>query len=1431
MASQGNQGNSHTQRFERYLTLPEHEQRALQMLSVIYHPVSHTALMNCLNSANIKNGQGKRWTTLLLQQPVLDWTRIGLVIQSSAGIQCHPKIVELLTREVVKRNALLAYAQIAEKHVSGASNSLDPVDVTIRFARLGVYLNDSAQVAEALARRGYGVVDLATVLRTVCFNPFDRDWFLSLDPELIVIVLKIELWDAVFDLKPQPDLLELLESVLAGEGQLAQSAPLVALLCEQYLLQGRIQEAREQIARLTTLDQYSGHAYRGWLAFLEGENSLAIAEYDRAIETVLAGQKNAKNKRISYFVPGFEGLFFTFALIRDGSPDCLRRALEQTQLGGFSQTFFSSGYERLGLAIATQLGDLNARKQLLTLPLFNYRADTSIDSLLSLAACYWLDRQTVAELGVSFLRPLYRDGLEAGYDWIALEAASLLAELHEDKLFARLAETMREVGELPEMVLFSQVMQPKSEWELQLMALQALKASPLKLDKPEKTQRMAWTIQLISDEEVIIEPREQTKNAKGEWSRGRAVSLKRLFKELDSFRYLSDRDRQVCEQIEAYRDYSSYYGGSTTYSLPSQAILNLVGHPAVVWHDTPTVGVEIVAGQPQLVVRHNDDGTLAIALVPAFRSNQERVIEREAMTRLKVVTITEKHRKVAAIFGGNSEIRVPAYAQDQVLAAIEAVAGNMLVQSDIGGVSNIASVPSDSTPHVHLLPASPGLKVLLLARPFRSGGPYYRPGYGGTTAIAEIEGLQVQTTRDLPAEVAQAQATIAACPTLQRLAGYGKADQYEWRLEEPIDCLELLTELQALQPPELDEGVAIAPGTEGEITPPPNPGAVCPIVEWPEGEKFRVSHHLNVTDMNLSIGQQRDWFAAEGELRIDEETVLSLQQLLRLLEASPGRFVPLGEGQFAALTREFRKQLDDLRAYGEEHGDGVRFHPLASLAIEETLSELGELNADRAWNEHVRRIRDMRAVRPDVPSTLQAELRDYQIEGYQWLMQLAHWGVGACLADDMGLGKTLQSLAVVLMRSSEGPTLVVAPTSVGMNWLSEVTKFAPTLTLIWFGSGDREQTIEALQPRDLVICSYGLLQQGDAGELLARVEWATVILDEAQAIKNPATQRSKAAMKLQAGFRVILTGTPIENHLGELWNLFRFINPGLLGSQEKFQQRFATPIERHNDVDARRWLKTLIQPFILRRTKTQVLAELPSRTEITLPVELSRDELELYEATRRNALQKLSETDNQPPGARHLRVLAEILRLRRLCCNPSLVVPDTPIGSSKLAVFGELLEELSENRHKALVFSQFVDHLTIVRNYLDDRQITYQYLDGSTPAKTRKQRVDAFQSGDGDVFLISLKAGGTGLNLTAADYVIHLDPWWNPAVEDQASDRAHRIGQQRPVTIYRLVSCGTIEEKIVDLHQQKRDLADSLLEGTDVSGKLSADQLLAMISS
>jgi len=494
-------------------------------------------------------------------------------------------------------------------------------------------------------------------------------------------------------------------------------------------------------------------------------------------------------------------------------------------------------------------------------------------------------------------------------------------------------------------------------------------------------------------------------------------------------------------------------------------------------------------------------------------------------------------------------------------------------------------------------------------------------------------------------------------------------------------------------------------------------------------------------------------------------------------------------------------------------------------ALAEFLEDVDRVEYDKGWQVQLRLLGEVRDLQPEVPSTLRAELRDYQLEGYIWLARLAHLGVGACLADDMGLGKTIQALSVILARAKDGPTLVAAPTSVCMNWFAEAARFAPTLKVIVFGGKGRQKQVEHLKPFDVLVTSYTMLQQ--ESKLLETVNWQTIVLDEAQAIKNISTKRSRAAMALNGGFKLLTTGTPIENHLGELWNLFHFINPGLLGSLESFNRSFAVPIERHQSHPARKRLRRLIRPFILRRIKSEVLEELPPRTEIVLQVEMTKEERAFYEALRREALDKLKKTSMGQ--AYSVRILAEIMRLRRACCNPRLVAPDTDVESSKLSLFGKLIDELLENRHKVLVFSQFVGHLSIIREFLSARGIDYRYLDGRMSVRKRKIQVDKFQAGEGDIFLISLKAGGLGLNLTAADYVIHMDPWWNPAVEDQASDRAHRIGQELPVTIYRLVVKDTIEEKIVQLHQEKKDLANSLLEGSNLSAKISVVELLNLI--
>jgi len=352
-----------------------------------------------------------------------------------------------------------------------------------------------------------------------------------------------------------------------------------------------------------------------------------------------------------------------------------------------------------------------------------------------------------------------------------------------------------------------------------------------------------------------------------------------------------------------------------------------------------------------------------------------------------------------------------------------------------------------------------------------------------------------------------------------------------------------------------------------------------------------------------------------------------------------------------------------------------------------------------------------------------------------------------------------------------------------------------------------------------LVTSYGLLLSEE--KLFAELEFATTVLDEAHVIKNYATKTSKATMQLKSGFRMALTGTPLQNHLGEIWNLFNFINPGLLGSLNYFNDTFV----KSGNEQSKKHLKKMIAPFILRRTKTAVLDELPPKTEIVRKIQLSDEETAFYEALRRQALENLSNAEE----AKHIQVLAEITKLRQASCNPLLIDPNINISSSKLSTFLDIVDELIESKHRALVFSQFVSHLAIVRKALDKKGIKYQYLDGSTSQAERERSVKRFQSGENELFLISLKAGGLGLNLTAADYVIHLDPWWNPAVEDQASDRAHRIGQQRPVTIYRLVAENTIEEKIIQLHHNKRDLAEQLLEGSDMAARLSVNEMIELI--
>lgn len=526
--------------------------------------------------------------------------------------------------------------------------------------------------------------------------------------------------------------------------------------------------------------------------------------------------------------------------------------------------------------------------------------------------------------------------------------------------------------------------------------------------------------------------------------------------------------------------------------------------------------------------------------------------------------------------------------------------------------------------------------------------------------------------------------------------------------------------------------------------------------------------------------------------------------------------VPLMEGGFASLPEEWLKEHGHRLAYlfdaKDERGD------IPTRALPELAALAKSLNAPPPPKlERLRPLIEGFDSIPEapLPKDLDADLRPYQRVGVNWLSFLKRTELGAVLADDMGLGKTLQTIAIL-----SHPSLVVCPTSVLYNWEQEIARFRPNLKVCRYHGPRRELDPEA----DVVLTTYSLLRLNQH-ELSDR-EWEVAVLDEAQAIKNPISQSAKAAFALNAKFRVSLSGTPVENRLDELWSQLHFTNRGLLGGRSEFDERFSRPIAA-GDPERAADLRARIRPFVLRRMKREVAPDLPTRTDMILHAELGDQERGVYD-TIRAATQK-EVVERLRGGGNVLAALEALLRLRQACCHPSLVPGQSAETSAKIETLIESLEPLHEAGHKALVFSQWTSFLNLVEPHLKAKGLDFLRLDGSTA--NRQKVVEDFQADDGPpVLLISLKAGGTGLNLTAADHVFLLDPWWNPAVEDQAADRTHRIGQDKPVLVYRVVAKDTVEERILELQKKKRQLADAALGDTGQAGQLTRDDLLALLS-
>lgn len=1376
--------------------LSSFEQQLLKFLSVVYEPAHTTLIVNCLRKLELKNARGSRPTSANLNHYFNKFEELGLINKER---QCLPEIVEILSKRCLKEDLFDLYAETIRQEA--------PVSYyygkwstrcwrALREMRIGIYTQDFDLIDEAsefLSTQCKEIVPTEPPTVRVTAYPFDKDWFEALPASFQFYLLSTVLQYSQSSLKNYPEIQahityqEDLDNLTDDE-----KIPFRRLLLNQLILQAKGEEAQVLVEKHLT--SFHGTGALGSSLFLQGKNKEALLAFEDDLRFLkdLMG-----NDQVAIFGPC--GLFYILCLIATTQKDEFATVARQIAIAQnqFSNTQEGPAYTFLATVINAQLNQHNP-DELIAL---TESHENSATNILFAGLCqYWLNGNIEPDLLVE-IKDTYDNAIVGEYNFFALSFGEIISHI-EDTDEAR--ESLAKLEESYTIPKFLSLIEVEEPWKRNLQALISVTSGPTK-NAVGLDIRLAWMISTERKKnspqlELNITPREQKLTNTGSWSKGRPMSLNRLYKNT-KLNYLTPQDRKICATIQKLHNQDTH---STSFSLnKDKALISMVGHPHLFLADSPSPPVEFVEGEPELLVEERGDN-LHIRFAQPISSDNVN-FHFETPTRVKVIEINENHRRIAQITGKDGMI-VPLAASEQVLTAIGNISSFMTVHSAIASDKNnhhnVNIVDADSTIYMHLIPYGTGFRLEMFVKPFQEGDHYLKPGQGVENLMAEVKGKRLQTKRNLAIEENKARDIEELCPILDLAIDLEQENDREWHLQDPDDCLQALTELQAIQ-----EKI---------------------VIEWPEGERLSITHQVSPNNLNLKIRTNRqNWFAMSGQIVLDQDHVIELKELLVKMKKGSSRFVEIGNGQFIALTQEFRKRLEEMSLFGdeiEEEGDEILIHPLAAISLEQ-LANHATTTADRGWRDQLQSIKDAQSFKPEVPSTLQAELRDYQLEGFNWLSRLAHWGVGGCLADDMGLGKTLQSLAVILNHAKDGPSLVVAPTSVSTNWKAEVKKFTPTLNLCELHSGERRKTIEELKSYDVLITTYTLLQQ--EADLLSEVNWQTVILDEAQAIKNAATKRSKAAMQLKAKFKLITTGTPIENHLGELWNLLHFVNPGLLGTIQQFNERYAVPIERYQDRDARIKLKQLIRPFILRRLKSEVLDELPPRTEITLEVKMSEQEKHFYEALRQNALDILE--GNKEKKGRHLQILTEIMKLRQACCNPRLIDANTSIESSKMKVFGEVVSELLGGKHKALIFSQFIGHLKIIREYLDEQGISYQYLDGSTSAKMRQKGVEDFQAGKGDLFLISLKAGGLGLNLTAADYVIHMDPWWNPAIEDQASDRAHRIGQTRPVTVYRLVSKNSIEEKIVKLHQEKRDLAGSLLEGTDISAKMSSDDLLDLI--
>lgn len=864
---------------------------------------------------------------------------------------------------------------------------------------------------------------------------------------------------------------------------------------------------------------------------------------------------------------------------------------------------------------------------------------------------------------------------------------------------------------------------------------------------------------------IVPELREFTSRG---WVVGKTPSLSQLFNQQDKFSYLSGYDLKILKKIiQKTIDLK----GSRVYEIDLDDPRFLEGHPYLMLPEGEPILLK--NKEPILVIENRENILFELVPTPPFEDGT--IVVRNSSTVFHCYYFSPELLKIYEYLGGGKKT-FPLLAEEKLFPILDTLSRYFSIHASSSfNFHGIPRLETDPVLHIEVSQIDGVYCLSINIKPNHSSVETYIPFSGPVLLWERREDSLFILERNFQLEN-EIYEEFMRSTELLKYARSLSPFQYEF-LNFQNYLLFLANSGSRYEPYFLDETIEV----RGKIS---------------------------FENIFFRITVEGDFFRIEGRVYFPGNLELNLSSIWEsFMTTNVPRYLEVDRGVFYLFLESLESRLEEIFLL-LQFIKGFAYIPIKAIYyMNELLSDFSGVDTDSRWKFLIERFEKSADLGIETLDT--SPLREYQKQGVLWMLRRLQNDLGVCLADDMGLGKTLQTLYVLRNLLPKGPFLLVVPTSLLESWVEELKIHISEIKV--FMVEDLEKGIIP-GTMHLIPITYSYLQNEENAERISRIAWEGIILDEAQMIKNSVSKRFKNLSRIKARKKIALTGTPMENHPGELWSIFEFINPGLLGSRDVFKNKYEIPIHE-NKLNNLYSLQKLIFPYILRRQKKDVLPELPRKEEIVVPIELSRDEREVYEKIRESALELIKDA-LIPDAQKKVRILSILMKLRRICCHRNLVYPGIEHSSEKLYVFQNLLVELLQAGERVLVFSQFTDYLSIVEAFLQKAGISYKYLDGSVQRKKRAEAVKDFQRGFGEVFLISLRAGGFGLNLTSASSVVHLDPWWNPAVEAQASDRVYRIGQTKPVKIYKLITMKTVEEKILSLHARKMEMAENILEFT-----------------